>query len=143
MARKKKLELHGRVQDGKLRFDPYQNQLRAEWLKSTQPFSVIETLEMLSESKTASQLGLIWGLIIDAVKKELDDRGWDILGTPWTEEQVKAVLYKQYQVRFDTTKTLSQMDKAETSEFIDSCYDWCAGPPWYIAIPLPRPQIGE
>jgi len=89
-------------------------------------------------------LGYIFAGIINHVKAELDDRGYDVgeTGAPWTKDQIRAVLYHQYHVKTGSTKTLSdpEMDMAEVSAFIDSCLQWLAGNPWRIFVPDPRPK---
>ena len=136
---KKKLTLIGQVIRGTLILPSEQMTLREQWMTASQPFPVIEILDVPKRPKSQQQLGAIFCLLIESVKRDLDDRGWDICGSPWTREQIRACLYHQYHVKYSTTKTLSKMDMAETSEFMDSCWQWCAGSPWYIAIPLPRP----
>jgi hypothetical protein len=137
---RKKLELHGTVENGILRFPALQLDSRNRFLNSSPTFSVIEILGLPSKNKSQAQLGAIFGLIIETVKSELDGRGWDILGSAWTREQIRQVLYRQWQVKHNSNKTLSKMDMAETSTFIDSCYQWLAGSPLYIFVPDPRPQ---
>lgn len=140
---RKKLVLVGSAVNGNLILPPSQLELRRLWLNSTQTFSLIETLDVPKKPKSQQQLGAIFGLIIETVKRSLDDRGWDICGSPWTREQIRACLYHQYHVKFNTAKTLSKMEMAEVSEFIDSCYQWCAGSPWFIPIPLADPNWRE
>ena len=131
----KHLTVHAEVKDGQLRMDHYNLELRNRWLSSIKQSAVIVTYEKEKKPKSGKQLGAIFGLIVATVKQELDDRGWDVCGAEWTEHQIRACLYHQYHIKTGSNKTLSNMDMAETTEFIDSCYQWCAGSPWYIAIP--------
>lgn len=136
----KKLTFVGHVKDGILIFPQAQLELREKFLNSSPTFAVIETLDVPKKNKSQAQLGAIFGLIIETVKRALDDRGWDICGSDWTREQIKQVLYHQYHVKTGSEKTLSKMDMAETSEFITSSLQWLAVSPWYIFVPDPRPQ---
>ncbi len=120
--------------------DSVNHELRNRWLNASGQFDCTVTYAKVSKPKSGKQLGAIFGLIVATVKQELDDRGWDICGAAWTEEQIKMCLYHQYHLKYDTKKTLRDMDMAETSQFIDSCYHWSAGPPWHVAIPDPRPR---
>ena len=134
----KKLELHGKVDKGKLYLDLYAQELRERWLNSSQTFNITVTYEKERKPKTQSQLGYIFGAMVATVKQTLDDRGMDVCGAPWTEHQIKSCLYAQYHAKYGGTKTLRDMEQDETSEFIDSCLHWAAGSPWHIVIPLPR-----
>lgn len=141
---KRSVTLYATVNDGALSLDTIQSELRTRWL-STRPDGsvVVENLSLEKKPKSSSQLGAIFGLIIATVKSTLDDRGWDLYGAAWTEHQIRAVLYAQYHAKFGGTKTLSIMDMAETSDFIDSCFVFCAGPPWRIYVPNPDPSWRE
>ena len=139
----KKLTLVGQVKDGILAFPLAQLDLRNRWLNSKQTFSVIEILDVPKKLKSPNQLGYIFGAIVETIRRTLDDRGWDICGAPWTESQIMKCLYHQHHVKHDTIKTLSKMDMAEASVFIDSCLQWSAGSPWYCPCPDPRPQAAR
>jgi len=148
MARPSKIEIPGRVENGKLVLDPYQNQRRKLWLNDMKQSDVIEILKRRRKPKTPNQLGYIFAGIIDTVKRTLDERGEDVNGAPYTEEQIKKVLYFQHHVKnggnwdnFSQYQSLSQHDdRHATSEFIDFSLQWLAGPPWYVAIPDARPR---
>ena len=87
-------------------------------------------------------------MIISHTKQTLDERGEDVMGAPYTEDQIKKVLYFQHHVKnggtwedFHKYKTLSKHDDMEkTSEFIDSCLHWLAASKWRVIVPDPRPR---
>ena len=136
----RKIELHGTVRDGNLVLDVMQKQMRSTFLASLEKRAVTETIALAKKPKSGEQLGAIFGLIIATVKRELDDRGWDIYGAPWTEAQIKKCLYAGYHKYSGTTKTLRDMDQAEASAFMDWCFTFCAGDPWRVFIPNPDPN---
>jgi len=136
----RRLELYGKVRGGQLCLDPVQQNMRREWLSEMDGKDIVEALSLQSKPKTQSQLGVIFGLIVRYVQKELTNRGWDIYGAPWTEEQIKRCLYAAYHKHYGTTKTLSWMDRAEASEFIDFCFTFCANGPFKVHVPEPDPN---
>lgn len=146
-----KIEMPGRTKNGELLLNHHQQQRRTQWLNSMKESNVIETLEKERKPKSPSQLGYIFGCIIDHTKRVLDERGEDVHGAPYTKDQIKTVLYFQHHVKhggtkenFNTYKTLSKHDDmATTSEFIDACLHWLAAGEWRIYVPDPRPTRSD
>jgi len=143
---KTSIKIPGRTENGELLLNAHQQERRNQWLNDMKQSNVTETLEKERKPKSLNQLGYIFGCIIDTVKRSLDDRGEDVMGSPYTEEQIKKVLYFQHHVKhggskedFHKYKTLSEHDDmAKTSDFIDSCLHWLASGPWRIFVPLPE-----
>ena len=153
MAKLSKIAIPGRTENSELLFNSHQLARRKQWLSDSQQSNVIETLERERKVQTKPQRGYIFAGIIDTVKATLDDRGEDVgdTGAPWTEDQIRNVLYFQYHVKHGgtwenraTMKRLSTpMTQEETSEFIDSCLHWLATCKWRIFVPDPRPRTSE
>lgn len=125
------------MQDGKLVLPEAQRQLRQHFVATLRDGQrVEETLVKKSDSGTHEQLKYQFGVIIALLIDYCIEWGHGIFGCAPTRDMVKEVLYVACADSDDDgcRLTLSKMDKAQRSAFIDRCMHWCAHltPPLFI-----------
>ena len=136
----------------RLTFPPVIAGLRDSMLQSCKPGTVVrEKLTPSRPSKSHQQIKALWGLVIEMVKREFDDRGWDLnmllptanvpTGIPVPRDVLKAVFYAACGNVGDQgeRKTMSQMNVLEMSRFFENCRDHAART-WGIIVPDPDPN---
>ena len=140
----------GTIQNGSIVFNVTQLSMRKRQLhdlKNGTPIS--EEIKVVRQSKTHQQVKTIFGLAIQRIKQEFDDRGWDnsILlglniptGNEVTTGLLKEFLYAVCPIRNEEGKriTLSHKDcdTKAASRFFDEIAAWAASQ-WSVFIPAP------
>ena len=135
------MQLIGTVTDShQIRYPPAIAELHDSFLRSVKPGTAVKVMMTRFYPKgTHQQKKMIWGLLMESVKRGLDEMGFDLSvlaptakippGLPIPREVLKEVFYAtcgdvgpegEY-------RTLSQMDIVETGTFFDKCRAYAAG----------------
>ena len=146
------MEFLGTIDEShRLIYPPVIAGLRDSFLKSCKPGTVVkEKLTRQYPKKSQQQIKTIWGLVIEMVKREFDDRGWDLnillptanipSGIPVPRDVFKTVFYAACSNVGDQgeRRTMSEMNILEMSRFFENCRDHAART-WGIVVPDPDP----
>jgi hypothetical protein len=147
------MDLYGTITDShQIAFAKDTNEQRRRFLASCKPGTVVkETLLRHRPEKTHQQVKLIWGLLIEHVKKGLDAMGFDLAtlfptaqvppGVPCPREVLMQLFYACCNDVGENgeRKTLSQMNTVEAAAFFEACRDHAART-WGIIVPEPDPN---
>ena len=136
----------------RLKFSEVMRGLWKSFLQSCKPGQALSLeIKRLRPNKSHQQVKMIWGLLIESIKRELDDRGIDLgtlipaarvpHGIPCPREVIMSILYATCNDVGDQgeRKTLSKMDIAEAGRFFEKCRNYVAGA-FELDIPDPDPR---
>jgi len=122
----------------KLKFEPATRELMNIWLKSLPPGQIVSVeISKPKVKRSDPQLKAFWGMIMTAAREAMTEQGWDCMGVPLADEQIKKLLYhycggvgsEGRMVR------LSKQNVQECSEFFERCRNWLAN--FGIIVPDP------
>lgn len=144
------MECIGTIRSGKIAISPEQLSARDAFLSRMKDGTIVKvTIVRVVAGKTAAQVRCHWGLVINTIRREFEDRGMDLAtflkspsipeGLPVPTDVIQAVLYACCNDVGDggERKTLSKMNTIEASRFFDRCRDYAASA-WRIVIPEPN-----
>ena len=145
------MKFTGKKLDGKLVFPAFiKEERRKYWERIKDGSEVEESLSVKRPSKTQSQLGAIWGLLMSQAVSELEDRGYDTsfiynlpkpTGNAITKEDLCKYFYAACPI-YSAGKivTLSKANTIQASKFFEDVRNWMASQ-WSIVIPDPNPNF--
>lgn len=149
------LELHGQAEQGKLRLRREQYNLRREFLLKNEGKPVVEILKKEVKKRSYEQLKAHFGLALQTIVDEFEERGWDSsfiynMEKPTGVPVNKAMLQQYFYALYPTTNekgeyiTLSNDDftTVKEMEFFDAIRNHAASQ-WSIHIPDPDPLYKE
>ncbi len=145
------MKFFGIKQDGKLVHPPViAEEKRKYWNRIPDGVEVESSLTVKRRSKSQSQLGAIWGLMLSQTVSELYDRGYDTsfiykleipTGIPIDKDDLCQFFYNACPIRNENGKiiTLSKTDTIQAAKFFDDVRSWLSTQ-WGIVVPEPDPN---
>jgi len=145
------VDFYGTKIKGKPVYPPaISEQRRKAWDKVKEGGRFKSSLTVPRGSKSQSQLGAIWGLMMTQACAELDDRGYDTsfiynlpdpTGIAIDQETLCGYLYEACPIRNEMGHkiTLSKADTIQAAKFFEDVRAFLASQ-WSIVIPDPNPN---
>jgi hypothetical protein len=135
------LQLHGHVKNGRLTFQPPNDELYMRWLSDCEDKSVTVRLSRSGPMKTNRQLGAYFGLAVTMIREAMIDKGWSICGVAPNKKMIHEILSKCCGGigPVGEMKRLSDMTIDEAVKFFENVRDWAAAQ-LHIYIPDPDPN---
>jgi len=149
------LQLHGTVKDGKFVLTKAQYTLKQDFLRKNEGKAIVEILKKEVKKRSLSQLKAHFGLALQTIVEEFDDRGWDSsfiynmekpTGVPINKDMLQQYFYALYPTCNDKNEliTLSHddFDTVKEMTFFDAIRNHAASQ-WSIYIENPDPLWRE
>ena len=149
------LELHGTSKDGKFHLSKVQYDLKMDFLMKNDGKAVVEILKRETKKRSLSQLKAHFGLALQTIVDEFDDRGWDSsfiynmekpTGVPVTKATLQQYFYALYPTTNDKgefiTMSDDDFDTVKEMTFFDAIRNHAASQ-WSIVIDDPDPLWRE
>ena len=146
------LELHGAIKDGKFHLSKVQYELKMDFLRKNDGKNIVEILKRETKKRSLSQLKAHFGLALQTIVDEFEDRGWDSsfiynMDKPTGVPVNKAMLQQYFYALYPTTNdkgefiTMSHEDFTTVKEMtlFDAIRNHAASQ-WSIVINDPDPN---
>lgn len=133
------LTLHGQVKDGRLTYQPPNDELYTRWLSDCEGKSVKVRLSRVGPQKTRKQLGAYFGLAVMMIRQAMVEHGWDICGIAPNKQMIHEILLKCCGGvgPGGEMKRLSEMTIDEACVFFDNVRTWAVT---QLGINVPDPD---
>jgi len=126
----------------RLKFERVTRSLMNSFVSSVKPDQMVEiTMKKVSAKRSQKQLGAWWAVLMPAAKHALTEAGWDYMGVPLVEPQVKAILYHFCSAvgENDERVPLSEQTVEQAATFFENCRSWLAKN-FHVVVPDPDPN---
>ena len=123
------MECLGTIQNRQLTLPAIQQELRQQYLSTMKEEQLIRIkYTKVAAQKTHQQVKTHFGLVIEMVRRKLEEMGVDICGVACNKQMVYDILIKACGGVGDMgeTLTLSQMTIEQASKFFKNCRTWTA-----------------
>ena len=135
------MECLATIKNGQLTLPTIQQELRQQYLASMKDGQLIRIkYTKVAPQKTHQQVKTHFGLVVEMVRRKLEEMGMDICGVACNKQMVYDILIKACGGvgEMGETLTLSQMTVEQASQFFDNCRTWTAT---QLQLVIPDPNI--